>query len=627
MKKIYLSVLSLAVVFGASAQKSLPTITTKNDTRIATSKPVVSLPTNQEKATTIWSDDMTIMANWTPDNSANTGGQSANWVYTTDPTAFPDAANGVLNPFLAPSAGTGYWYIDSDGNNFADGSGTRIDANLTLANSVDLSAHPNVILQFTSNYRWWQEDRTVSVSGDNGASWTDFNITVTGTGGFDNGYSPEQNTMNPEVIKINVSTAVGGSSQVLVRFNYDDNDFYGWYWAVDEVSFIDQPLDDVQLLSAYIIGDGNAGAEYGRTPETQLPSGWVVGATIYNFGANDQAATNVVADFGTFTSNSTGLVESDSTRSIESAETLSLLTIGTYTGNYTVSAGTDMMGGAEFGDNTGSRTFEITAGKYSLDGIGVYPSVTGSVLGTNSFDDAATAGVFENSAGLPLVTMYDIKATMAVKSIEVILGSNTTTGGEIVVALIDTSVFRGDAVTPVLIESAAHLITASDTMLGSIVIDLPGIYSLVPGAYYAMATLTVYNAPTEVITIADDETVAQPAWNSAFYLKDAQGANPVQSYTNGVAFGIRLIADGVGLGENSLNGIEVYPNPTTGKFTVTNENGTENTIAIFDMLGKKVYTNTTSSNQTVDLSANGMGVYLVKVSNENGSIVKRVVIK
>jgi len=34
-----------------------------------------------------------------------------------------------------------------------------------------------------------------------------------------------------------------------------------------------------------------------------------------------------------------------------------------------------------------------------------------------------------------------------------------------------------------------------------------------------------------------------------------------------------------------------------------------------------------TSTSTIDLSGNGTGVYVVKVSNENGSMVERVVIK
>ncbi len=52
-----------------------------------------------------------------------------------------------------------------------------------------------------------------------------------------------------------------------------------------------------------------------------------------------------------------------------------------------------------------------------------------------------------------------------------------------------------------------------------------------------------------------------------------------------------------------------------------------NTIEVFDVTGKTVLSKVVSTETTFDLSGNGSGVYIVKVSNEAGSLVERVVIK
>ena len=83
----------------------------------------------------------------------------------------------------------------------------------------------------------------------------------------------------------------------------------------------------------------------------------------------------------------------------------------------------------------------------------------------------------------------------------------------------------------------------------------------------------------------------------------------------------------VGLEEAGLTGVSVYPNPSTGVVNVTNENGTANTIVVYDMLGQVIATEAAGATTTIDLTNNGTGVYLVKVAGETGSYVERVVIK
>ena len=75
------------------------------------------------------------------------------------------------------------------------------------------------------------------------------------------------------------------------------------------------------------------------------------------------------------------------------------------------------------------------------------------------------------------------------------------------------------------------------------------------------------------------------------------------------------------------NGVSVYPNPTTGVVNVTNKSGLTNTIQVIDVTGKELISKTVSAGTTIDLSSFGTGIYLVKVSNEKGQIVERVVVR
>jgi hypothetical protein len=60
----------------------------------------------------------------------------------------------------------------------------------------------------------------------------------------------------------------------------------------------------------------------------------------------------------------------------------------------------------------------------------------------------------------------------------------------------------------------------------------------------------------------------------------------------------------------------VYPNPTTGKITITGLPSQGSTIlAVFDALGRKIYNREISSaTAEIDLTVSASGIYQLKVS-------------
>jgi hypothetical protein len=78
---------------------------------------------------------------------------------------------------------------------------------------------------------------------------------------------------------------------------------------------------------------------------------------------------------------------------------------------------------------------------------------------------------------------------------------------------------------------------------------------------------------------------------------------------------------------NTLEGVSVYPNPSTGLITVSNDNGFANSIRISNTAGQIVYTQDVNAEVTVDLASFGAGMYVVTVEGDNGSLVEKVVIK
>jgi subtilisin-like proprotein convertase family protein len=82
----------------------------------------------------------------------------------------------------------------------------------------------------------------------------------------------------------------------------------------------------------------------------------------------------------------------------------------------------------------------------------------------------------------------------------------------------------------------------------------------------------------------------------------------------------------------SANDIIVYPNPSSGVFNleINSLNSSDVEILIYDLLGRVVfennYENSFNFNETIDLSSENSGVFLINVTIGNNQITKRVII-
>ena len=633
MKKIYLGALAIGFIATGAIGQNLVSpyqFGQKNELSNAVEKittPKDKFSKNITKAL-IWSEDFGGIGTspiatggpsfTTPNGIWTTGGANGNvWKH-----GFL-SSNGTWStniPVLAStSAANGFMMFDADSVN-TDWSLSPIDmvaspVGLTgelISPAIDLTLETSALLTFEQDYRYCCGNDALNinvyVSTNDGVTWSA-------------PYQASKNEVTANdisqedvgvLMSVNISnTAPGNTIKLKFAWETTANGDSHYYWAIDDISIVTLPPDDVINEASYIVGDGNEGQEYGRTPVSQIPASWTIGSSVKNFGANDQPAVTLEADFGSFVSNPAAiLILADSTELIEEVASPSL-PIGLYDGTYAVTAATDTVGEPTFVDNVRSRQFEITNSVYSLDGIGVYTSPLNSSIGTNSFTDATD--------GLILGTMYHIKADAVINNLQVMLATGTVAGGTIFGSIIDTTVFINDGTTP-LFNADPVTVTAAHISAGFVDIPFAGGITLTPGAYFAAIELTS-NSGSNHIVVMDDETVAQPGWASAIYIAADQ------SWTNGTAIGIRMVTTALSINENILDGVSVYPNPSKGMITISNDNNTTNTIAIYNVLGKEVFTTTANKSTSVDLSANGSGVYLVKISNTNGSTVERVVIK
>ena len=94
----------------------------------------------------------------------------------------------------------------------------------------------------------------------------------------------------------------------------------------------------------------------------------------------------------------------------------------------------------------------------------------------------------------------------------------------------------------------------------------------------------------------------------------------------GSGFSIQFNSDGVlGLEDNNLEMVTLYPNPTSDVLTISNaENAT---IEIYNLLGQLMTIKTNSSNQeTIDVSGYAAGAYMAKISSAGITSTKKFVV-
>lgn len=80
-------------------------------------------------------------------------------------------------------------------------------------------------------------------------------------------------------------------------------------------------------------------------------------------------------------------------------------------------------------------------------------------------------------------------------------------------------------------------------------------------------------------------------------------------------------------GNQEIQGFKLYPNPVTnGKITISTQKNLTKQIAIYDILGKQVLSQKITSNQ-LSVASLSKGVYLLKVTEENKTTVRKLIVQ
>lgn len=135
------------------------------------------------------------------------------------------------------------------------------------------------------------------------------------------------------------------------------------------------------------------------------------------------------------------------------------------------------------------------------------------------------------------------------------------------------------------------------------------------------ATYSTDNAEWQLWTV----TVTAPA-------NAAKLRFEMRSYADGSAGGGVIYYDDMSVTsalkttQNSINGLNVYPNPvTTGTFYINTSSNDLKSVSIFDVLGKQVLKTKTSN--AVNVSTLNSGVYILKITENGSTATRKLVIK
>lgn len=632
MKKVYLGAFLFAAIAGNVNAQNLTTQKVVNQIDLTSSgiNPHTNSSNNQNEAKAlgveIWSDDFNDMTNWTIDND----GQASpfGWNIGSTVNSWWSAFSSGINS----TSGGGFAEVNNGDYN-ANTQATNVVYSMTT-NVIDIPNLPgnttstsSCFVQFEQFGALFNDSQRMLVSTDNGTTWSEVytnNDRVTFLGN-----NPSAVYANPDLVQANIAGAIQGNpNNVQIRFEWTsrfpaDPSLGAWTtfgWFIDDMKIITNPDIDIALDAGWH-GDIINEWEYSQLTTTQGAAREMVPMLILSNNGQSTETLDVTCAINDGTSDVNTTVINH-TIAPATTDTLWFSTgfmpgNGTYTVNFSVPAD-DVIG------NDMLSTSTLTVGGVNMaHDYGATTSV--------GWDPASTNQVIVDRAQAPhsYGSQFLMSANEDVYGIDVQFASGTTDGLYVLGRIQQVDASTGSIQDPMtLITQIDHTVVAADNGT-TLTLVFPSPVTLIAGETYVVEIFKVDGTTTEGFFVAASDGNGEDDDFGTANFGPYNSANPA-TYYNGWDYSplVRPNFDqSLGLAENNLDGVSVYPNPTEGLITVTNTNNFDNTITVYDVAGNLVLSKEASSTTTIDLSANGTGVYIVKVNNENGIAVERVIVK
>ena len=619
MKRILLLLIAVFTVNLVSAQlQKAPLVNYKIETKSSSNTAVNHYSSLSVQPAPLWSDDCSDQSTWAFTNSSL---PPLDWNWTTNTDVSSQMVTGLpasLETFNSTTASNGYMIINSDaapGN--LDQNGTPIVAEFTNVQPIDLTGYQNVQLTFQHSFRWWNDTRGVRVSGDNGITWTDFEISNATTYN-----TPNQNSDNPHISTYNISSIAGNQSQVLVQFYYDDNDYWGWYWTVDDVVIEEVPDNGLdctnETFGGWWVGYqtlGDIGIDYTLYPMDQaVVNPYRMEAVLSNTGVNTQNNVTLHVDveepngnINSYMSSPSNLVGAPNPMNDTTATTSNFSPSSMGVHNFTFWATSDSFPTTDTMVMSSIVTDTVYGVDYDWDG-------TGTNLGGGYY-------LGRPCGGQVLANVFDIYENTQLTSISFHVSASSVVGAKVTV-----EVYESDGQI-YLEESDEYTLKAQD--LGSwVTVPLLSPYPLFAGTGY-MAAVRGVQHPTDTSLISASSNV-----NSSSFIQDNGCDIGTQGfgywYTSSDPLAIRMNFGNVSSVNQELNSsLSVYPNPSNGIFTIENNNNEDINYLIRNILGQTTFSGVVNSfsNTKIDLIKLKSGIYTIEFDGKNKIFNQKLIIE
>jgi hypothetical protein len=603
MKKIYICLLGFftASAFTAQVQNSnFSPLERKNSHLVGQIKP--SKLTQNTKETILWSNSFNTPSDWVINNTAGTPGLG--WEFSSNPAAIPVA---ILSPFASTTAANGFLFVNSDANSTADFDGSPIVTTATTSATINLTGQPVVRLRYQHNFRWWHDTRGVSVSADNGATWTDFEMSN------ENDYSlPNQNAGNPEQTVIDISSIAGNQAQVKIRFYYNDHDWWGWYWAVDDVALFVPEDNDLVMLGGYW---GSTGAWGARLPYYQIPLSQLapldVAGIVKNYGALDQNDVVFTAALASGVWSGSSAPEAVLTGATDTISLTGALTpppiVATHVINMSVSS---------------SATDAVPADNSILAAASV--SVNNFIYARDK--GTATNGTYNQGMGFEAGNVFDIYAAANLSGIDAYIDAGAVVGAEVYAKLysVDPTATTTAAAFVFVDESTPYILTPADLGQKITLALSAGAAPLSAGVSYVVVLGSYGDGGASDDLIISTAGVSEASTSYYYDMTDN-----TWYYTTSTPM-VRMNFDpsvGVNEVENNL-GLRVFPNPSNEVINISINKEVSASLTLLDVSGKVVKTQSLNGISTsINTASLNSGVYFVTINDGTSVSTQKVVIK
>lgn len=546
---------------------------------------------------TLWSDDVSTAGNWSFSNVSLT---SNNW--TIETTSSIVSTSGLIQ---TTSSSNGFLLFRADTTQGATSEAYAEYAGIP----IDLSAYPNVRIQFEQQFISDSNQRMVEVSAD-GIMWTPFFIT--------DGNSASGARAN-DLGSIDVSSVIGNASTAFLRFKFSG--MHNGYWVVDDIEI--RSIDPVDLR-AVSMDWGKTGAWGVRMPyysfiPSQVNDPIEFCAIVANDGLNDldTAILSVQIPSASFIAQDTfsiqsGVLDTVCTTSID----FSPQNFGDFLVNQSVSTiGLD--------GNLQNNQFEDFQFRLESDIWAVYSrdNFFEGVQGGINFD---VEPGFEHGVG----NVFDVFNYEYAFGLEVHIHPSAPIGSELT-----ASIYRYDTLSnEFVLEMQGYASPIGVNNLGQNVIIpfLAGVI-LEPGSSY-LAVASTYSSGASSAIVFATSGISKP--NTSFLLDYSAPDLGLQYLTETPM--VRLYVNPEGLDEfESRLRMKCYPNPANESTTLSFDllETSDVLLSLLDLSGKiietKLLNNQLAGSCKIEWNTNNLenGAYFVRLATNHGGGTQKILIQ